>query len=934
MKAQLAAHGVPKFLDGPPPTPATGFLGAIALAALLFVPAESRAQCPDWLAGPLGYQSTNGTNGWVYASTMWDPDGGGPLDPRLVVGGSFSEIEGVPAENIAVRNPSTGRWQALGAGVPTGVNALAVYDGQLVAGGAGDQEASDLDNNIVAWDGSAWQSFNGGTNTGFVHALFVYHGGLYVGGDFVIVPTGGNPANNIARWSPGEGKWQEVASGTTGPVNALAEYDDKLIVGGDFSHAGSVPCNSIAQWDGAGWNSVGMGMGEDGEVHALAVYQGLLHAGGWFQTADGIPTGGLAAWNGFTWASLDFQPFQGTVLALAVHQGDLAIGGVFGAFSGSPNITMWNGSYYYFPGSGGTSQDIRTLLSTGGMLYVGGLFTQAGWLEANHLAQWDGTTWLPFGGGTAGQVRAMAPYRGRLVVAGDFHQSAEPFTPVHCLGGWDGTKLNRYGTGMNGVVTALKSFKYPGFQGDFELIAGGNFTAAGGVAAERIARWDEDPIELFPPPAWQPMGAGFNSTVFAIERYGSATYAGGSFTASGGTGLNYVAGWNEATDVWEAVGGGMNGTVYALKVFNGELYAGGSFTTAGGVGTGGLARWNGSSWSQVGGFFLGNVYALEVHNGVLVMAGLFQGFGGSPNISSWTGSFYTNLGVGGTNAEVYSLHSASGRLYIGGEFTSAGGLSASRAAYWDGGAWNEPAGGADDAVYALAAYGGELHAGGWFGAVENGTLASPRWARYSATGAPAIASNPSPVSANPGDDVSFTIQPAPGYTGLSYQWYRFTTPLADGPSGSGSIVGGATTATLTLTDVTTTDAGQYWAAVSNGCGSDSSSVAGLTVGGATGVPGAGAGDRTVFEALGPNPSRGPSQITFSLARAAEVRVRVLDVSGRRVREIDMGHLPAGRHQATWDSRDDEGHPARAGVYFVGLETDGRLIGSKRLAVLH
>ena len=43
------------------------------------------------------------------------------------------------------------------------------------------------------------------------------------------------------------------------------------------------------------------------------------------------------------------------------------------------------------------------------------------------------------------------------------------------------------------------------------------FTQAGGVAANNIARWNESQT-IFPPPAWQAMGAGFNNAVYAIER--------------------------------------------------------------------------------------------------------------------------------------------------------------------------------------------------------------------------------------------------------------------------------------------------------------------------------------------------------------------------------------------------------------------------------
>jgi hypothetical protein len=206
--------------------------------------------------------------------------------------------------------------------------------------------------------------------------------------------------------------------------------------------------------------------------------------------------------------------------------------------------------------------------------------------------------------------------------------------PAHNIAGWDGSRLWSYEEGTNGAVLSLKSHKYPGTIGSYELIAGGLFTTAGTVAANRIARWNERPIVFGDDPEWAAMGAGFNNGVYAIERHASATYAGGTFTASGATTVNRIARWNVTSAVWEPMGTGMNGTVYALKSFGGSLYAGGSFTTAGGVSTGGLARWNGTSWSSVGLGFSGVVYALEIHNNALVIAGSFPGFSGSPNLTS------------------------------------------------------------------------------------------------------------------------------------------------------------------------------------------------------------------------------------------------------------------------------------------------------------
>ena len=72
----------------------------------------------------------------------------------------------------------------------------------------------------------------------------------------------------------------------------------------------------------------------------------------------------------------------------------------------------------------------------------------------------------------------------------------------------------------------------------------------------------------------------------------------------------------------------------------------------------------------------------------------------------------------------------------------------------------------------------------------------------------------------------------------------------------------------------------------------------------------------------PNPFRAGTAIRFDLPRAAEVRLRVFDPSGRLVRTLASGTQPAGRRTVSWDGLDDRGRRLGAGVYLVRLETEG------------
>ena len=130
---------------------------------------------------------------------------------------------------------------------------------------------------------------------------------------------------------------------------------------------------------------------------------------------------------------------------------------------------------------------------------------------------------------------------------------------------------------MNGTVKALTVFDDGGGPA---LFAGGYFTNAGGVTANRIAKWDGS--------SWTALGSGMNSAVLALTVFddgsGPALYAGGGFTTAGGVAANRIAKWDGSS--WSPLGSGIGGvTSRALTVFDDgggpALFAGGAFTDRG-----------------------------------------------------------------------------------------------------------------------------------------------------------------------------------------------------------------------------------------------------------------------------------------------------------------------------------------------------------------
>jgi subtilisin family serine protease len=87
-----------------------------------------------------------------------------------------------------------------------------------------------------------------------------------------------------------------------------------------------------------------------------------------------------------------------------------------------------------------------------------------------------------------------------------------------------------------------------------------------------------------------------------------------------------------------------------------------------------------------------------------------------------------------------------------------------------------------------------------------------------------------------------------------------------------------------------------------------------------------------FSLLGnrPNPFNAATEIEFELAVPAAVRLVVYNVRGRRVRTLQEGTLPSGRHRIRWDGFDAGGQAVASGVYLYTMTTEGRTATRKML----
>ena len=529
-------------------------------------------------------------------------------------------------------------------------------------------------------------------------------GNVYVGGWFTV--AGGLQTYCVAKWDGAN--WSALGTGITSAVEALAmDRAGNLFAGGGFG---------VMKWDGSAWSALGSGLDDEFFVAVKSMVTdatGNLYVGGRFQTAGGASAANVAKWDGSAWSALGAGIPSNSVFPVAAlamdGTGNLYAGGSFrtaGDVSAS-NIAKWDGAAWSAlrSGMGGSFTNVDALVvDEAGILYAGGAFSTAGGVSANRVAKWDGTAWSALGTGADYRVYALAlDDAGNLYAGGALTRAGG--VSVNRVARWDGTAWSALGSGVDSYVRALA------VDAGGRLWAGGEFTVAGGRLANHVARWDGSAW-------WAPgpgTGHGVNSIIKALAADpAGGIYAGGVFTAAGGTLANRVARWDGTG--WSALGTGTAdpvehsiGVVDALVTDRaGTLYAGGSFTVAGGVSVNHVAKWDGAAWSALGAGTPRGVTSLVMDPAGNLYAG---GFG----VNKWDGTTWTTLGSG-MDAFIWALAAdGAGSIYAGGSFTSAGGVPASHVAMWDGIAWRPLGAGISGEVFALAVDPvGHLYAGGYF----------------------------------------------------------------------------------------------------------------------------------------------------------------------------------------------------------------------------
>ena len=353
------------------------------------------------------------------------------------------------------------------------------------------------------------------------------------------------------------------------------------------------------------------------------------------------------------------------------------------------------GSTATTPALNGTVTALNT--DNPGVLYVGGNFTSAGGIaKAKRIAAWNGSAWSAIGPTplTNGQVFAIAYHAGKIYVGGTF-QNAGGNADADFLASWDGTSWaspctsTTAGPAITGNVNALQ------IMGN-SLYVGGSFADGAGIqSADYLVGCD-----LTTGAAFSTVGSdgSMSGSIYALAADSNGTlYAGGGFiNLETIPEADHVAAYD---GTWHSMGTGSGGPgspaidsfVRSLTAVGTNVYVGTDSVDVAGIPQADhVARWTGTSWSAVGtnsagtdGWFTTGttIDALETYGSLVVAAGSFQNANGvatADNIAYFDGAQWHPLGSNGAgngplNAHPTAVGITGGQVYVGGNFTTAGG---------------------------------------------------------------------------------------------------------------------------------------------------------------------------------------------------------------------------------------------------------------------
>lgn len=508
---------------------------------------------PDFAPG-------TGADGPIEA-VAFQPDG------KIIVAGVFNTFNTVPCSGLVRLNSDgsvDGGFNNFG-GTNLIINAVGVRsDGRIVIAGSFTQVNGTARNGIAVLNSSgslaSTSVFNPGTGAvgGRIHALRVLPDDkVIIAGEFTTY--NGTTRKRVARLNA----TGTLDTGFTPPAlnNTVHAFDmqsnGKVVIGGDFT-GGTTP-NRIARLNANGTVDAGFDPGSGGansSVRAIAVIDGgYILIGGAFSVIAGIPRNRIAVLNLDGTLDSTFFPHGldvssetiiNSIVLLVSSENPFEIacliGGGFFSYGDRPcgNIMKVHGLDPDLDFNFGMSANdviYCQLVLPNDMVMIGGQFSA----YQNQIRRWlarllpDGSLDASFNGAPNQAVHAMAVQPdGNVLIAGAFTSyngvNKGRIARVLANGALDAGFGS--GTGANNFIRSVV------LQPDGKVLIGGTFTTYDGVARNRVARLNTDgSLDLDFDPG---TGAPSNLESIALQPDGKVLI-GGYFTSYNGTPRAYLA---------------------------------------------------------------------------------------------------------------------------------------------------------------------------------------------------------------------------------------------------------------------------------------------------------------------------------------------------------------------------------------------------------
>jgi hypothetical protein len=196
--------------------------------------------------------------------------------------------------------------------------------------------------------------------------------------------------------------------------------------------------------------------GVNGQVNAIVVEQGgmNIYVAGEFNTAGGtVAANNIAVYQsgfaGWFWMPLN-NGVNGKIKTMFVHNNQIIVGGVFTAANGIPanHIAVYDLQNSQWQNMGSLDGTVNTIAVFNNEIYAGGSFTGL-------LAKWNGSAWIDANqiGFYGNEVRTLEVINNELIIGGDFE------LPTGALRknvvGFDGTQFIYMGFGTLTPVNDL-----------------------------------------------------------------------------------------------------------------------------------------------------------------------------------------------------------------------------------------------------------------------------------------------------------------------------------------------------------------------------------------------------------------------------------------------------------------------------------------------